>query len=61
MKVLMRRPELAIPRLETECSSHWAKQFKASAGKELSLSSWYIAWLNIYHLSTVVDVSSDKY
>ena len=33
----------------------------AIAGKELSLSSWSIASLYIYHLSTVIDVSSEKY
>ena len=34
---------------------------KAIAGKELSLSSWYIALLYIYHFSTVIDLSSEKY
>ena len=34
---------------------------KALAGKELSLSSWCIASLCIYHCSTVVDFSSEKY
>ena len=34
---------------------------KAIAGKELSLSSRCIASLYIYHCSTVVDVSSEKY
>ena len=34
---------------------------KAIAGKELSLSSWCIASLYIYHFSTVVDLSSEKY
>ena len=34
---------------------------KAIAGKELSLSSWGIASLYIYHYSTVVDFSSEKY
>ena len=34
---------------------------KASAGKELSLSSWCIASLYIYHFTTVVDFSSNKY
>ena len=33
----------------------------AIAEKELSLSSWCIASLYIYHLSTVIDVSSEKY
>ena len=33
----------------------------AIAGKELSLSSWCIASLYIYHFSTVVDFSSEKY
>ena len=34
---------------------------KAIAGKELSLSSWCIASLYIYHFSTVIDFSSEKY
>ena len=34
---------------------------KAVAGKELSLSSWCIASLYIYHFSTVIDFSSEKY
>ena len=34
---------------------------KAVAGKELSLSSWCIASLYIYHFSTVIDFSSQKY
>ena len=34
---------------------------KAIAGKELSLSSWCIASLYIYHYSTAVDFSSEKY
>ena len=34
---------------------------KAIAGPELSLSSWCIASLYIYHFSTVVDFSSEKY
>ena len=33
----------------------------AIAGKELRLSSWCIASLYIYHFSTVVDCSSEKY
>ena len=34
---------------------------KDIAGKELSLSSWCIASLYIYHFSTVIDFSSKKY
>ena len=34
---------------------------KAIAGKELSLSSWCIVSLYIYHFSTVIDFSSEKY
>ena len=34
---------------------------KAIAGKELSLSSWCIALLYIYHCSTVIDFSSEQY
>ena len=34
---------------------------KAIAEKELSLSSWCIASLYVYHCSSVVDISSEKY
>ena len=34
---------------------------KAIAGKGLSLSNWCVASLYIYHFSTVVDFSSEKY
>ena len=34
---------------------------KAIAGTELSLSSWCTASLYIYHFSTVIDLSSEKY
>ena len=34
---------------------------KAIAGKELSLCSWCIASLYVYHFSTVIDFSSEKY
>ena len=34
---------------------------KAIAGKRLSLSSWCVSSLYIYHFSTVVDFSSEKY
>ena len=34
---------------------------KAISGKELSLPNWCIASFYIYHLSTVVDLSSEKY
>ena len=34
---------------------------KAITGKELSLYSWCIASLYVYHFSTVVDFSSEKY
>ena len=57
----MERLELATPRLQTQCSSHWAIQLKAIAGKELNSSSWCIASLNIYRFSTVIDLSSEKY
>ena len=33
---------------------------KAIAGKEQSLSNWYIALIYIYHFSTVVDFSLEK-
>ena len=34
---------------------------KAVPGKELSLSSWCIASLYVYHFPTVIDFSSKKY
>ena len=34
---------------------------KASAGKALSLSRWCTALLYIYHFSSVIDFSSEKY
>ena len=37
------------------------KSSKAIVGKELSLSSWCIASLHVYHCSTVVDFSFEKY
>ena len=46
----MERLELAFPRRN-----------KTFAGKELSLSSWYIASLHVYHFSAVADFSSEKY
>ena len=62
MRIPMVKLELATPGLQTQCSSHWAIQLsKAIAGKELSLSSWCIASLYIYHFSTVIDFSSEKY
>ena len=61
VRMPMVRLELATPGLQTQCSSHWAIQLKAIAGKELSLSSWCIASLYIYHFSTVIDFSSEKY
>ena len=51
----MMGPELGTP-LVIELNSS-----KTIAGKELSLSSWCIASLYIYHFSTVVDFSSEKY
>ena len=54
------RLELATPGLQTQRSSHWAIQLKSYIWKELSLSSWCIASLYIYHFSTVIDFSSQK-
>ena len=53
--------QLATPGLQTQYSSHWLYSSKAIAGKESSLSSWCIASLYIYHFSTVIDFSSEKY
>ena len=55
----MVRLKLATPGLQTQYSSYTA-QFATDA-KELSLSSWCIASLYIYHFSTVTDISSEKY
>ena len=59
MSLLMMGPELSTYQpsaLAIELNSS-----EAIAGKELSLSSWCIASLYIYHFSTVVDFSSEKY
>ena len=56
-KTRTRNPSVINPSaLATELASS-----KAIAGKELSLSSWCIASLYIYHFSTVIDFSSEKY
>ena len=57
----MVRLELVTPGLQTQCFSHELYSLKAIAGKELRLSSWCIASLYIYHFSTVIDFSSEKY
>ena len=57
----MVRLELAAPGLQTQCSSLELYSSKAIAGKELSLSSWCIASLYIYHFSTAIDFLSEKY
>ena len=57
----MVRPEPATVGLQTLCSSHRAIQLKSFCRKELSLPSWCIASLYIYHFSTVIDFSSEKY
>ena len=57
----MVRLELAAPRLLTEALAIELTSSKVIAGKELSLSSWCMASLCIYHCSTVVDFSSEKY
>ena len=48
---------------ETRTHNPWIELYssKAIAGKELSLCSWCIASLYIYHFSTVIDFSSKKY
>ena len=50
VRMPMERLELATPGLHTQCSSHWAIQLKAIPVKELSLSSWCMASLYIYHI-----------
>ena len=57
----MRRPELASPQLESSALAVELSSSAASALKELSLSSWCIAPLYIYHFATVVDFSFEKY
>ena len=57
----MMRPELATPGLQTSALAIELYSSEAIAGKELSLSSWCIASLYIYHFSTVIDFSSEKY
>ena len=57
----MVRLELATPGLQTRALAIELYSSKAIAGKELSLSSWCIVSLYIYHFSTVIDFSSKKY
>ena len=61
----VRRPmmglEFAKPRYKPSALAIELNSSKAIAGKELSLSSWCIASLCIYHFSIVVDFSSEKY
>ena len=57
----MVRPELPAPGLQTLVLAIELYSSKAIAGKELSLSSWCIASLYIYHFSTGIDFSSEKY
>ena len=57
--VRMRMIKIELTTWTTKPLSYTA-QF-AIAEKELSLSSWCIASLYIYHLSTVIDFSSEKY
>ena len=53
--------ELVTPRYEPSDLAFELYGSKAIARNELSLSSWCIASLYIYHFSTVVDFSSVKY
>ena len=55
------RLELATPGLQTGALAIELYSSEAIAGKESSLSSWCIASLYIYHFSTVIDFSSEKY
>ena len=57
----MVRLELATPGSQTSALAIELYSSKVMAGKELSLSSWCIASLYIYHFSTVIDFSSEKY
>ena len=57
----MVRLELVTPGSQTQCFSHELYSSKDIAEKELCLSSWCIPSLYIYHFSTVIDFSSEKY
>ena len=57
----MVRQELATLDYKSNALATELYSSKAIAGKELSLSSWCIASLYIYHFSTVADFSSEKY
>ena len=52
------RLELATPGLQTQALAIEPYSSKAIAGKELSLSSWWIVSLYIHHFSTVIDFST---
>ena len=62
LKMLMMGLELATPRLQTECSRHWAIQLKSYLGR-----SWVYPvgvlhhYIFLKHFSTVIDFSSENY
>ena len=56
-----RNPWITNPVLQPLSYTIGLYSSKAIAGKELSLSNWCIASLYIYHFSTVIDFSSEKY
>ena len=58
---MVRRLELATLGYKPSALAIELTNSKASAVKELSLSNWCIASLHIYHFSTVVDFSSERY
>ena len=60
-RMLMVRLEFASPGLQTQCSSQRAVQLKSYCWEGVGLSSWCIASLYIYHFSTLIDFSSEKY
>ena len=61
VRMPMGRLELATTRLEIEALTIELNSSIGSVGKESSLSSWCIASSYIYHFSSVVDFSSEKY
>ena len=59
--VTIERFTVSMPMVRLELAAIELNSSKAIAGKELSLSSWCVASLYIYHFSTVVDFSSEQY
>ena len=59
--MLMMGLELATPRLQTVCSSHWAIQLKSYCWEGVKFIQLVYCIIIFDHFSTVIHFSSEKY